>query len=137
MKRPSSIADFGKRLAELRKTRGLTQEVLGQKIGVSKRVIAYYEGETKFPPAHLIIPLSKTLHASTDELLGVKQIKELHNPEHAALWRKLKKIELLPKKDQKALLHYLDALLQKIPQDSTPFKVPSLHEAAQRRIKVG
>lgn len=137
MKRPSITTDFGKRLSSLRKARGLTQEALGQKISVSKRVIAYYEGETKFPPAHLLMPIANALRVSTDELLGVKQIKELHNPEHAALWRKLKKIELLPKKDQKALLHYLDALLQKIPQEPSAFKLPSLHEAARRKINVG
>jgi hypothetical protein len=34
------------------------------------------------------------------------------DPQHAALWRQ-KKIERLPKRDQKALLHYLDALVQK------------------------
>jgi hypothetical protein len=40
------------------------------------------------------------------------QVK-LREPQHAALWRRLKKIESLPKRDQKALLHYLDALVQK------------------------
>jgi hypothetical protein len=34
------------------------------------------------------------------------------DPQQAALWRRLKKIESLPKKDQKALLHYLDALVK-------------------------
>jgi len=65
------------------------------------------------PPAHLIEPLAKALKVSSDELLGLKRIKQQLNPEHAALWRRLKKIETLPKKDQKALLHYLDALASK------------------------
>ncbi len=43
----------------------------------------------------------------------MKEIKEKRDPEQAALWRRLKKIEALQKKDQKALLHYLDALVQK------------------------
>ena len=33
--------------------------------------------------------------------------------QRATLWRRLKKIESIPKRDQKALLHYLDALVQK------------------------
>jgi hypothetical protein len=82
-------------------------------LGVSYRVIAYYEGETDYPPAHLIEPLAKALKVSSDELLGLKRIKQQLNPEHAALWRRLKKIETLPKRDQKALLHYLDALVSK------------------------
>ncbi len=105
--------DFGKRLSVLRKERGLTQTELGERVNVSCRVIAYYEGETEYPPAHLIEPLAKALNISTDELLGVKAVKQQRNPEHAALWRRLKKIETLPKKDQKALLHYLDALVNK------------------------
>lgn len=113
MKRESTVKDFGKRLADLRRAAGLTQKQLGEKVGVSNRVIFYYEGESDYPPAHLIEPLAKALNVSTDELLGIKAVKQQRNPEHAALWRRLKKIETLPKKDQKALLHYLDALVKK------------------------
>ena len=113
MKRISTIQDFGRRLASLRKERGLTQTQLGEKVGVSCRVIAYYEGETNYPPAHLIAPLARALNVSTDELLGIRKIKQQLDPQHAALWRRLKKIESLPKQDQKALLHYLDALVRK------------------------
>jgi len=114
MKRTTVTAkDFGKRLASLRKEQGLTQTELGEKVGVSCRVIAYYEGETHYPPAHLIEPLAKALKISTDELLGVKILQQQRDPQQAALWRRLKKIESLPKRDQKALLHYLDALVQK------------------------
>lgn len=108
-----SKADFRSRLTALRKEQGLTQTQLGEKVGVSCRVIAYYEGETVYPPAHLIEPLARALNISTDELLGVKAIKQQRDPQHAALWRRLKKIESLPKRDQKALLHYLDALVKK------------------------
>ncbi|MBI1871374.1 MAG: helix-turn-helix transcriptional regulator [Chlamydiae bacterium] len=132
MKRPTTISDFGKRLTSLRKAKGLTQQVLGEKVGVSNRVIAYYEGETKFPPAHLLIPMAKALQVSADELLGLKQLKEQNNSQYASLWRKIKKIELLSKKDQKALLYYLDALLEKTPN---PGHSLSFHEAARRKIK--
>lgn len=113
MKRESTIKDFGTRLAALRKERGLTQAQLGELVGVSYRVVAYYEGETSYPPAHLMEPLAKALKVSTDELLGIRELKQERIPEHAALWRRLRKIEALPKKDQRALLHYLDALVQK------------------------
>jgi len=113
MKKPTTIKGFGKRLAELRRSAGLTQKQLGEKVGVSNRVIHYYEGETDYPAAHLVQPLAKALNISVEELLGVKAVKQQRNPQHAALWRRLKKIESLPKRDQKALLHYLDALVQK------------------------
>jgi len=113
MKRDSTVKGFGKRLAELRKQLGLTQTQLGEKVGVSYRVIAYYEGETDYPPAHLAEPLARALNVSTDELLGVHGLKQERDPKQAALWRRLKKIEGLPRNDQKALLHYLDALVKK------------------------
>lgn len=113
MKRESTVKGFGKRLAGLRKQMGFTQTQLGAKVGVSYRVIAYYEGETEYPPAHLIEPLAKALNVSTDELLGIQELKQERDPKQAALWRRLKKIENLPKNDQKALLHYLDALVKK------------------------
>ena len=112
MKRPTATNNFGRQLAQLRRARGLTQQELGDKIEVSKRVIAYYEGESQYPPTHLLVPLAKALNVSADELLGIKSIKQELDPEHASLWRRLKKAELLSKQEQKALLHYLNAMLR-------------------------
>ena len=110
MKSKSAIANCGKKLAQLRRAKGLTQTDLGKKIGVSKRVVAYYEGETSYPPTHLLIPIAKALSVSVDEILGLKK-GQITDANHAALWRKLKKARDLPKRDQKALIDYLDALL--------------------------
>lgn len=132
VKKSSLVTDFGKRLASLRKRKGFTQQALGERIGVSKRVVAYYEAETKFPPTHLLIPMAQALRVSTDELLGLTKIKEENNPEYILLWKKLKHAEDLPEKDQKALLYYLDALLQKVPN---PGHSLSFRETARRKIK--
>jgi transcriptional regulator with XRE-family HTH domain len=88
MKRPTTIKGFGQRLAEMRRASGLTQVQLGEKVGVSNRVIHYYDGETNYPPAHLIEPLAKALNVSVEELLGVKAIKQQCDPQHATLWRR-------------------------------------------------
>lgn len=108
MKKKTTIDNVGKNLARLRKAKGLTQKKLGEMVGVSNRVIAYYEKETNYPPAHLIAPLSEALGVSTDELLGIKKSKLNVDTENVALWRKLRVVESLPKKDQKAILHYID-----------------------------
>ena len=112
MKRKTTIDGFGKRLASYRRAKGLTQHALGEKVGVSNRVVAYYEGETDYPPAHLIVPLASALGISTDELLGMSESKEDFGPANAALWRKLKLVESLSKRDQKAILHYIDMIAQ-------------------------
>ena len=113
MKKESIIKNFGKRLAKYRKANGLTQAQLGGLVGVSQRVIAYYEGETKYPPAHLIAPLSKALNMSADELLGIKDNKAPLDPKLAALWRRLKVLETFSDKDRKAVLQYVDVIAEK------------------------
>jgi len=70
MKKEPTTINFGKRLAKYRKASDLTQQELGDEVGVSKRAIAYYGGETKYPPVHLIISLAKALRISMDKLLG-------------------------------------------------------------------
>ena len=113
MKKQTTTIDFGKRLAELRKVNGLTQQALGEKIDVSKRVIAYYEGETEYPPAHLIVPLAKALKISTDELLGVKKQSVNFNDKFTTLWRRLKVVETFSDKERKALLQYVEIIAEK------------------------
>jgi transcriptional regulator with XRE-family HTH domain len=112
-KSESTILDFGKRLANMRKASGLTQQQLGEKVGVSKRVIAYYEGETDYPPTHLIATLAKALSVSTDELLGLKQTKETLSPNLASLWRRLKVIENFSEKEKKSVLQYVEIIAEK------------------------
>ena len=113
MKSDTSINNFGRRLSELRKLKGLTQSELADNVGVSRRVILYYERESNYPPTHLLIPLSKALKVTIDELLGIKNTKLFASMQHNLLWKKLKKVENLPKKDQKAVLHYIEALVNK------------------------
>lgn len=113
MKTKTRVTNFGERLVALRKQKGLTLEQLGKLVGVSFRVISYYERETKNPPTHLIIPLANALQVSIEELLGIKPTKKDLDPDQAALWRKLRKAQGLSKRDQKDLLRYLYLLLQR------------------------
>lgn len=113
MKKETTINNFGKRLARIRKTKGLTQKQLADKIGVTRRIIVYYEAESKYPPTHLIAPLSKALNVTTDELLGLQKIKETLNPEFASLWRRLKILETFSEKDRKAILQHIDVIDKK------------------------
>jgi transcriptional regulator with XRE-family HTH domain len=114
MKEQTTTIDFGKRLARLRKARGFTQYELGELVNVTRRVIAYYECETKYPPAHLVIPLAKALGVTTDELLGVqKMTADNFDEDLAKLWRKLKVIGTFAEKDKKAVLHFVNTIVQK------------------------
>ncbi len=99
MKSPPPKFQFGKQLRELRRRQGLTQKELGDLVGVSLRVIFYYENETEYPPSHILEGLSKTLKVSTDGLLGIKKLPEL--PKNGRVWRKFKMVEtMLPRKQR-------------------------------------
>lgn len=48
----------------------------------------------------------------TDELLGVKPLKDGTSPKTARLLKRLKKVEALPAADRRAVLKLVDALLE-------------------------
>lgn len=105
-----NIDTFGKRLATIRKARGLSQRDLAKLVGISNRMIAYYEAQTERPPAAKLDTLAKTLKVSTDELLGVKPTKNLIMPENSRLWKRLKVVDSLPPKAQKQVIEYAEML---------------------------
>jgi transcriptional regulator with XRE-family HTH domain len=106
-----SIVGFGSRLAAIRKERGITQAQLGEKVGVSNRVIAYYETESDQPPGSLLVDLCVALKVSADELLGIKTPRERRDPKTARLINRLKRVAELPPAQQRAVLQHLDGLL--------------------------
>lgn len=121
-----------KKLRKVISGQALTQSQLGNLVGLSARMICHYEHHIKEIPSTKLLKIAEALGVSMDDLLGAKDIRTPLDPEYATLWRRLKKAELLPKKDQKALLYYLDALLQKVPD---PGHSLSFRETARRKIK--
>lgn len=61
------------RLKELRKLAGMTQKQLGERIGVSKAVISYYESSDRTPSPEMLIKLAQAFHVTTDYLLGLEK----------------------------------------------------------------
>lgn len=61
---------IGLRLKSLRKKENLTQKQLAEKIGVSQRMIGYYESEERFPPHDVLTKLADCFSVSADYLLG-------------------------------------------------------------------
>lgn len=105
------LEGFGTRLAELRQARGLTQSELGALVGVSYRVIAYYERDDAQPPGAMLVELAHALRITTDELLGVKPVSDKLSPKTARLLKRLRRIEELPAADQRAVLKLVDAMI--------------------------
>ena len=64
---------FGQRFSRLRKQRGLTQEELGEKVGLSGQAVSKWENDASMPDVSLLVDLSDILGVSLDELLGKAQ----------------------------------------------------------------
>ena len=106
-----TLEGFGARLKEIRAGRGLTQAELGDRVGVSQRVVAYYEQDDAQPPGALLVDLAQALGVSADELLGIEPLKEKIPARTARLRKRLQRVEQLPTPDQRAVLKFVDALV--------------------------
>lgn len=61
--------DFPKRLIELRKLRGLTQQAIANNIDLHVNQIKRYEAGTAQPTLETLVRLAKALHVTLDELV--------------------------------------------------------------------
>ncbi len=109
---------FGQRLAELRKAAGFTQQELADEVGVSRRMIAYYEGQTEHPPTTLLPAIAQALKLSSDALLGlvpVAAVKKRRGAQQAdsRLVRRLQAIEKLDPAQKRQVLQVLDAFIER------------------------
>lgn len=68
--------DFGLRLSELRKKRGLTQEEVAKRLHVHKNTISGYENNISKPTIDTLVKLAYIYNTSTDFILGIKNDAE-------------------------------------------------------------
>lgn len=65
--------EFGKRFADLRKEKGLTQEDIANKLNVSSQAVSKWENGISYPDVSLFVEISEILGVSVDYLLGKKE----------------------------------------------------------------
>ena len=104
---------FGQRLARLRHLAGFSQRALAAEIGISQRMIAYYEKQTDFPPTHLLPRFAQALAVSADQLLGIAEIKPSPANRDSRLWRRFNDVAKLPLDDRNQLSQIIDAFLER------------------------
>jgi transcriptional regulator with XRE-family HTH domain len=112
-KRKTEVSEnFGQRLAELRKAAGYTQVELAAELGITQRMVAYYEVPNANPPAHLLPRLAEVLSVSVDVLLGTKAPKRLKLLATNRLERRLLEIEKLDPKAKRQVTQLLDTFIE-------------------------
>lgn len=107
------LTSFGARLTELRKAAGYTQLELANEVGVSRRMIAYYEGQSEHPPTTILPRIASALRISADELLGSTPIKKQAKPGNSRLARRLQQVEQLAPGEKRQVLQLLDAFIER------------------------
>ena len=68
---------MGKRISELRKNKGMTQEQLAQQVGVTAQAVSKWENDLSCPDISILPQLAEALGVTTDELLGKVQLRSL------------------------------------------------------------
>ena len=102
---------LGQRMARLRKLRGLTQIELAERIGLAQSNVSDYERDVFRPNSDMLLRIARSLRISADELLGLRPVPK-GPPLTRRLTRRIAQIEKLPPSDQRAVLKFVDALLQ-------------------------
>ncbi len=67
---------LGKTILEFRKKKGLTQEELGTRLGVTNQAVSKWENETSLPDVMLLPELADALGVTLNALYGIEEKKE-------------------------------------------------------------
>jgi transcriptional regulator with XRE-family HTH domain len=103
---------IGKRIAGLRKKRGLTQGQLAELIGISQMLISKYEiGRVKLS-AEMLYRFAKALKTSSDTILSLKEEKSEMEIPSLKLIKRMNEMEKLPPADLKMLLRNIDIFIR-------------------------
>ena len=107
--KPTPIA---MRIAELRKAKGLTQTQLGEQLGLSQKQLTDYETGRIHLNDEMIVRFALSLNTSSDELLGLKNMRTKPQKPNLRFTRRIRELELLPEPKKKRILQVLDDLIR-------------------------
>ncbi|PEM33436.1 helix-turn-helix domain-containing protein [Bacillus pseudomycoides] len=103
---------IGEIIKKLRRERNITQEQLGNAIGVSKMAISYFEKGKKAPGRETLEKIADYFNITTDYLLGRSDDPELTEYESKVVTEEgnniIKLIETLPKEERQKAWEQLE-----------------------------
>ncbi len=108
---------MGERIAEARKTLGMTQAQLADELEVAQQVVASYEVGRHRVPASFLPRLARTLAIPVEELIGEETQRPRRGPAPRLL-QQIERIQRLPKSQQRFVMQMIDTALQAGAQDA-------------------
>lgn len=97
----------GERISAARKKRGLTQQELADKVGITRVLLSDYETSRVRIFDEMLTRISLSIGVSADYLLGLKEIQQEENIS-LRYTKRIKEIEQLPEHKRRAVLKTLD-----------------------------
>jgi len=104
------LATIRRNIALQRKKKGMTQEELAQKMGVTQRVISYYETQTATISLDAIAKIARALDIPKRKLLDTETEPDQATELPKAIQKQVDKIRTLSPKAQKTVADMIDAL---------------------------
>lgn len=107
---------IGERIKKHRLKNNLTQKVLSVQLGLTTKMISFYENDERTPPADILIKLSKIFSVSTDYLLGLSEEKK-DGLLSAMEFELLDDFRVLPKEEQEEIIEIQKMKIRRIKRD--------------------
>jgi transcriptional regulator with XRE-family HTH domain len=103
---------LGARIAELRKTHGLTQVQLAETLSLTQQMVASYEVGRRRVPVSLLPDIAHALAVSVEALIGQKEAAPARRGPAPKLQQQMERIQRLPRAKQRFVIEMIDTVLQ-------------------------
>lgn len=111
---PVDAKTIGRRLREIRNSRGLTQVEVAEKLRMKQALVSDYELGKLRLHGGLIVAFARVLKVSADEILGMKKSETNGFFKDRRFLRRLQKIDKLSRRDKQLLLGTIDKFLSQV-----------------------
>jgi transcriptional regulator with XRE-family HTH domain len=102
---------LGARIAELRKTHGLTQVQLAETLELTQQMIASYEVGRRRVPVSLLPAIADALAVSVETLIGQREAAPGKRGPAPKLQQQMERIQRLPRAKQRFVMEMIDTVL--------------------------
>ena len=102
---------LGRRIAQLRKEQGLTQQQLAEELGIAQQTLAHYEGARLRVPASMLPQFARLFGLPVDALIGPTASTKAKRGPAPKLQQHIERIGQLPKAKQRFVMEMLDTVL--------------------------
>jgi transcriptional regulator with XRE-family HTH domain len=104
--------ELGKRIAQLRKDQGWSQQQLAHMLGIAQQTLGHYEMARLRVPASMLPQLTQIFKVGADELIGtpLPQARAKRGPA-SQLQQHMERVSQLPKTKQKFVMEMLETVL--------------------------